>query len=527
MSLRLTSSALALMAFAMPALADVTPEEVWQTWLDYYKSTGYTVTEGSHDLAGETLTIKDVKFTSDMQGDKIEISVPQVTLQGTGDGKVRTVYADTMPVTFSGTNPETEEAFSGKLTLSMPGNETVTSGAVGDMTHEMKAPELVVTLDEITAGDEAPNVTVKLTATNSTGTMHTLTGAEAKYSSAMVSEKADLVVSFSDEAEGQVNLNASMANLEMSGNVLGANAMADLQTNMAAALTAGFAVDGLMKVGKTDFSFDFAKPASEEDGTPAQSAEGKGAIDGFDFAVKMSKDGLGYQVNSDKNNISLTSSDLPFPVTYGVESSSFDLQIPVSKSDEPAPFKVAYSINGMTFGDELWDLFDAGKQLPRDPASIDIDVTGTLKVLQDLFDPAIMNGASSEVIDDEAIADGETDEMVEEEVVTPTPMEPVEITINQIALSAVGAKISASGSLKPSEAGGIEEPIGTLNARYEGLNGLMDKLGSMGLVPEEQIASARMMLAMFARPGEGTDVLTTDIEFKEGGSVFANGQQVK
>ena len=36
-----------------------------------------------------------------------------------------------------------------------------------------------------------------------------------------------------------------------------------------------------------------------------------------------------------------------------------------------------------------------------------------------------------------------------------------------------------------------------------------------------------MMLAMFTKAGEGPDTATMDIEFREGGSIFANGQQVK
>ena len=37
-----------------------------------------------------------------------------------------------------------------------------------------------------------------------------------------------------------------------------------------------------------------------------------------------------------------------------------------------------------------------------------------------------------------------------------------------------------------------------------------------------------MMLAMFARPSDSDpETMTTEIEFREGGSIFANGQQVK
>ena len=72
------------------------------------------------------------------------------------------------------------------------------------------------------------------------------------------------------------------------------------------------------------------------------------------------------------------------------------------------------------------------------------------------------------------------------------------------------------------------EPVGKLNGTFAGVNGLMDKLVAMGFVPEEQMMGMRMMLAMFAKPVDGQpDQLTSEIEFREGGSIFANGQQVK
>ena len=55
-----------------------------------------------------------------------------------------------------------------------------------------------------------------------------------------------------------------------------------------------------------------------------------------------------------------------------------------------------------------------------------------------------------------------------------------------------------------------------------------DKLVAMGLVPQEQMMGMRMMMAMFAKPAEGNpDQLNSEIEFREGGQIFANGQQVK
>ena len=110
------------------------------------------------------------------------------------------------------------------------------------------------------------------------------------------------------------------------------------------------------------------------------------------------------------------------------------------------------------------------------------------------------------------------------------PIVPTQVTINQFALSLMGARITATGELKAAEGADIATapPIGQIKAEYEGVNGLIDKLAGMGLIPEDQLMGVRMMLAMFAKPvAEGEDKLTTDLEFKEGGAIFANGQQIQ
>jgi hypothetical protein len=61
---------------------------------------------------------------------------------------------------------------------------------------------------------------------------------------------------------------------------------------------------------------------------------------------------------------------------------------------------------------------------------------------------------------------------------------------------------------------------------YININGLVDKLIQMGLIPEDQAMMPRMMLGMFATP-VGDDMLTSTIEvnaeitFSPMGNVFA------
>jgi hypothetical protein len=58
-----------------------------------------------------------------------------------------------------------------------------------------------------------------------------------------------------------------------------------------------------------------------------------------------------------------------------------------------------------------------------------------------------------------------------------------------------------------------------------GINGLVDKLIQMGLIPEDQAMMPRMMLGMFATP-VGDDMLTSTIEVNAE-YVLANGQRLR
>jgi hypothetical protein len=110
------------------------------------------------------------------------------------------------------------------------------------------------------------------------------------------------------------------------------------------------------------------------------------------------------------------------------------------------------------------------------------------------------------------------------------PAELHALSVNDITLSVAGASVEGKGdfAFDPTDTvtfGGMPAPTGEINFTIVGANGLIDKLIQMGLLPEDQAMGARMMLGMFARPGDGVDTLTSKIEVKGDGSVFANGQQ--
>ena len=508
MTLRLTSSAFALAAMTMPAFADVTAEQVWQAWVDYYQATGYTVTEGSRDLAGETLTLRDVVFSfNEPQSGHLTFTVPQIALHNTGDGKVRTVYADTLSGTYVGpeaTEPDAadaaDEQIEADFSARLPDNEIVTSGTVEAMTHEFTYPTLVINLDRLKSGDTEMTKPMEISLENNTGTMETVAGDLKKYAYAVKSEKLGFKGDFQADADESLTFDGSVAGLEASGNFASKTGMFGNDADMNAALKEGLDLQGTLKAGAA--VTNFTSRMADETGA-AQQMSGKSDAKGFELSFAMSQDGLVYQGGSDAMTAELQVPQFPFPLSYGIESGTFDLQIPVMKSDEAQPFKIAYALTNLTLSDDIWNLFDAQKILPRDPASLELDVTGKADVHADLLDEAAQEAMES-------------------------PFMPSQVSLNRLALNLLGAKAEATGELSAPEDGDITTPVGTIKARYENLNGLLDNLGKTGFIPADQLTGLRMMLAMFAKvDANDPNVQTTDIEFKEGGAIFANGQQIQ
>lgn len=524
MFFRTTSSAIALVALASPVFADVTPTQVWDAWVDYYEASGYKVTEGSREEAGETLSLKGVVLSlAAPEGESlVSINVPDMELTSTGDGKVRTTMAESSDITFE-FKDEDDKNVKIAATYSMKDAEIITSGDLGNMTHDSTVGEMIVELKSATTEEGEMPLPVKFRAEDLKTVQTIVDGdiinVDMTASAGKMDATGDLQ-GLGENKEGKFAFNMVFDNYDTAGKFSmpkGVN-WEDPEASLAAIAKVAF--DGKATVGAGSFDFSIYDK-DDTDGTVTD-LKGKVEFGGFDIAALFTKAGLSYQGSSDKIAVEFASSDLPFPVNYGMDQASFDVQMPLAKSEEAQPFKLAYSIGGLTIGDQIWDLFDAGKKLPRDPASLDVDVTGLVKIAVDIFDPKAME------IDTTGDVDADGDMAALDDLDVEEPFVPVELTINKFAIDAAGAKVDASGALTFPEDGLVEEPIGKVTTKIEGANGLIDKLVEMGLIPQDQSAGIRMMLAMFAKPtSEGADSLISEMEFKEGGQVFANGQQVK
>ena len=105
------------------------------------------------------------------------------------------------------------------------------------------------------------------------------------------------------------------------------------------------------------------------------------------------------------------------------------------------------------------------------------------------------------------------------------------LDIPALQLTIGGAEFTGKGALTFDNTDkttfqGMPAPTGTIDLKLVGGNGLLDKLIAIGLIPQAQAMQGRMMMGMFARPGDGPDTLTSTLEFKNKG-FFANGMQLQ
>ena len=510
----LASSALALMVAAAPVFADVSPSQVWDHLASYYDRVGYQVSVGAQDDSGDQLVLTDVVIgTGDEAEPALSITMPRITLTQTGDARVRTVFDEDIEVLVADAMPERDDPDL-VVMLSMPGNEMTSSGSPEELLHEFDYPDLRVSFELPETPQE--DAQVSLTLGQLQGSQTTSLNAQLDTSYDMTAASMVFALAFTEPdspeegpGTGRLTMEVDVADLALSGQFSTPEGEVDLSADLAGALKAGMVSDSKLTMGAMTGRFDFidVDDDGEDKFVNAQfTAESSG------LEMDMSREGISYRSESGPSQIEASGSDLPIPISFGIGSVSGALVMPFEKSDQPQPFSLSYEIADLTLGDDIWSLFDEDGHLPRDPAGLAIDLEGQLLLQQDLFDPEFGMPADSDDPQEMTAAD--------------MPILPQSVTFNRLALNAAGASAEVTGQLDLAD--NPQEPVGQINGIFSGIGGLMDNLIAMGVVPQEQAMGLRMMLAMFTQTVDGNpDQLETQLEFREGGAIFANGQQVK
>lgn len=556
----LATSALALILAAGPALSDVTPAEVWDTLQDDMEQMGYSVEVGDRDEQGDVLSLSQIVMTMTDENDgRTTMTLPQVTLTDLGDGTVRSVIEGQMTLESRLVPVEGEAPVGFSMEMDMPGNETVTSGSPEGLRHDMRMPTVTLAGRVLDSETEVP---VTATLTNLTAVQNVARAQDGSsthtYEGRADTMEAELTASgpslsepgTDDAAEAPADAPAtdapttdaptadapatdapttdapatqaetapvtpdadaagtdrfatrlSLTDLAFEGEGSNPGGEVNFSNEPTAALEAGLGGQASFTMGETRLTFDASATRAEGPRNETQGAL-QAASGSLTFA--LGRDGMSYEGALSDMSTELTATDMPFPIAYGAAENRFSVTIPVLASEQAQPFAFRYVLDGLTLDDAIWQALDPEATLPRDPASLTIDLDGKTLLSENFLDTTAPSTDPN----------------------APPPMLPRSLNIREIALDAVGASIDLTGALTFGE--DPTAPTGSISGTFGGVNTLLDRLVAMGVVPQEQLMGPRMMMAMFARPVEGAeDQLETEIEFREGGAIFANGQQIQ
>ncbi|MBN2740462.1 MAG: DUF2125 domain-containing protein [Rhodobacteraceae bacterium] len=474
------------------AFADVTPEQVWDAWQKGYEAYGYEVLTGSTDRQGDTLNVSDVKLVNEANDSSFTMTIPKIALRDLGDGTVQATLAEKMTGEATADLPE-KAPMRMDMVMTQTGTSVIVSGSPEDMIYDITAPNMTIEMDQkIGSDDNSMPVKVWASIENTTGRYEMKQGDSHDVASQVKSALVKFTASGADpESSGTFNMTGQIADVAYSGNFILPNGVA--MEKLDQALNAGMNLDFKATYGAGNYEIT----ADSKDG-PVQM---KSSSQSGSFDVKMAKDGMHYAGTGAKTTLEMTSQKLPFPVSAAMDEMDADFTIPVSASGDAQPYKAKIALKGLTLSDNVWSLFDPQGKLPRDPASLVIDLSGNATVTSDLFSPEVANMPAP-------------------------PLKVDSADVNALQLTVAGADLRGNGAVKFDNSGSTPKPVGTLDFTLKGANALMDNLVAAGLVPQDQVMFGRMMLGLYAKP-TGDDEMQSQVEFKDGGEVLVNGQRVQ
>ena len=488
---------LAALLTANTALAEVTARQVWDDWkaqLSVYGPNSLSV--GAEDMAGDTLTVRDVALTMTEDDVTIRATIGDVSFAEQGNGSVRVTMEDSFPIVLTD-----RQGMTATVLVTQTGLEMTVSGTSDAIDYAVSANSYRIALDSVVDGDFTFDGDVSMTGNRLTGSYTSRQGDMRELTYAGAVESVDILVDVQiPQAAGEY--------ITLGGKVNGLTMQADIQMPLDGVMindnnyfTDGTSISGGYTVGKSDYVFDIN---AEGDQMAGSVSAGSGML-----ATQISADRLAYSGRTTDVAATIVSAAAPFPVEIGLSAYGFNFEMPLAASETAQPFDFGIELADLTVSDMIWSLFDPANVLPRDPATIKIGLAGLARPLFDVMDPA----------QEQAMMNSDM------------PFELSEVTLTDLDIAVGGATVTGDGAFTFDNSdmvtfAPLPRPEGALRVQINGLNGLLDNLVAMGLVPAEEMMAPRMMMGMFAR-STGDDQLESQLEITGDGQVLANGQRIR
>lgn len=513
-------------AFALIASAgagwSLTAQEAWDRWQGTATAFGQTVTVESQQSTAETLTLHGVTLGSDRDATSVVARIAELVLTGRPDGTVLITLSDEVPVTVTTTTPPEEAAapVTGatgdsadgtaapapapaqivvvSALLAQQGLEIVGSDVDGGTRFAVIAPALTGKVTDMTIDGE-PQPFSLTAALGGLGGYYILAGAGSdEMSSEIAADTLDLKIGFgADETQGLLAAEASIS--ELASRTRSTGVGPDSSEDIGAALRAGMSSEGHASYGPATFAVDHRQNA--------QTFRANGALASGTADFTLDADEMSYDVSYEGLALTASGSSIPVPdLKLALARADLGFGFPAQPSDTAAPFRLKLGVEGLAIDEALWSMVDPAGVLPRDAATLAVDLAGTGRWSVDMFDTEAMTALES---------------------TGGSPGEVESVDLKALTLDALGARLTGNGAFRfdptqPAGANGMPTE-GTLDLALDGGMALLDNLTKAGLIPQDQIMMVRMMVGMFAKPGKGADELTSQITVAPGGGVMING----
>ncbi|MDF0600708.1 DUF2125 domain-containing protein [Psychromarinibacter sp. C21-152] len=497
----LCATAALFVAFGGPASADVTSAEVWEAWQSAAEEMGQTFTAGSESQDGGTLTVTDLQFGMETTDASASGTIPEIVFTEQGDGTVAIDMSPSYDMTVT-VAPEGAEEVEVGVNIATDGLDMVASGTPDAVSYDYVAAGMTASVTELVVDGESLELDTTVELSDLAGSY--TVGGDSDMASQFTAASMVLMLHMDEPDGGDGTVDATFDFADLSVKSDGSLAMmAGGVKELAAALGEGMSSQTSVSHGAATYLVDF------QDGSDMFHLDG--STDSGLLEIALSADSFSYDIGNTGLDFTVSGSEIPLPqVAVQMGEFGFGLMLPPSASEEPQDFSFGLTMADLSIDEQIWGMIDPQGQLPHDPATLILDVAGQANFLFDLFDP-------------------ESAGMVEADM----PAEIHALDIEELRLAAVGTELTGGGSFTfdmddMETFDGVPAPTGTLNLRLTGANALLDTLVSMNLLPEDQAMGARMMMGLFARPGDGEDVLVSEIEIDGAtGAITANGQRIQ
>jgi len=488
-----------LLTGVLPAQADISPEQAWATWQDLASKMGYTLTAESQRREGDRLVLDRVLGSQMSDTAELRAPIAQVVMRDRGDGTVEVTMSPWIELSMKVNEPDSEPV---DMTMRLD-----QAGYVAIISGSPDAPKLDFSAQSMTVSQIPPKVDGKEVPMTMTVTLAGLKGSAALTPGQTIEASYDLSADTLDAKVDATNpddaatMLMTMRMQGLKGMFSGAvPPMMAPNAELPEMLNAGLRGSGSYTTGPTAFAFNV-------NGTDG-STQVNGTLSGTTVDVGLTPAGLSYSAGLSGLDVTAQGDTVPFP-DFRVTASEYrlGLTMPMTKSETPSDFAFLMRLADLTLPEGVWAMIDPQGRLPRDPATVELDTAGKATLFTDLTSTAAQE-PDAEI--------GQIDAL----------------TVNSLHLRAAGAELTGTGAFTFDNSDmetipGMPRPAGSADLKLTGGNTLLDNLVALGLVPEDQVMGIRMMLALFARPGEGPDTLTSKIEMTPEGQILANGQRIQ